>query len=253
LSFRSALYAHHPPSLRRERADPACSPSSPSEQLSLTVKLPTGADVIFDLDPLAHEIDVAASKHRVLQPKVEITLKKKVGGVKWAKIEGEDDQAAVMGAWSVLSRREGETGGRNVPLTELTLFFLFFLKAGKSTTDNPTHAYPSSSRKQHNWDAIVKASAAEDEALAKDFSKDPNSGGDKQLNEMFQQLYAGATDDQRRAMIKSYQESNGTALSTDWKDVSKVRRFFLSCIIYMLTTVPLAEEGRYSPSRHNAR
>jgi hypothetical protein len=95
--------------------------------------------------------------------------------------------------------------------------------AGKPESGNPTHAYPSSSRKQHNWDAIVKSSAAEDEALAKEFSKDPNAGGDKALNEMFQQLYAGATDEQRRAMVKSYQESNGTALSTDWKDVSKVR------------------------------
>lgn len=85
-----------------------------------------------------------------------------------------------------------------------------------------THAYPSSSKKRHNWDEIVKASAAEDEALSKDFAKDPNAGGDRALNEMFQKLYADATDDQRKAMIKSYQESNGTALSTDWNDVSKV-------------------------------
>jgi len=58
--------------------------------------------------------------------------------------------------------------------------------------------------------------------LSKDFAKDPNAGGDRALNEMFQKLYADATDDQRKAMIKSYQESNGTALSTDWNDVSKV-------------------------------
>ena len=86
----------------------------------------------------------------------------------------------------------------------------------------PTHAYPSSSRKRHDWDDIVKQSAAEDEELQKELSKNPNAGGDKALNEMFQKLYADATDDQRRAMIKSYQESNGTALSTDWSDVSKV-------------------------------
>jgi hypothetical protein len=34
-------------------------------------------------------------------------------------------------------------------------------------------------------------------------------------------LYADATEDQRRAMIKSYQESNGTSLSTNWEEVSK--------------------------------
>lgn len=96
------------------------------------------------------------------------------------------------------------------------------LIAESKADEHPSHAYPSSSRKQHNWDAIVKKSAEEDEELAKEFSKNPNSG-DKAVNELFQKLYADASDEQRRAMIKSYQESNGTALSMDWKDVSKVR------------------------------
>ncbi|TNY20970.1 HSP20-like chaperone [Rhodotorula diobovata] len=155
--------------------------------LTLTVSLPTGSDVVFDLDPLAHPIDVAASSHRVLQPKIELKLKKK-DGAKWGKLEGDEQAVASMGA----------------------------------PVEKPTqHAYPSSSRKQHNWDDIVKQSAEEDEQLSKEFSKDPNAGGDAALNQLFQKLYADATDDQRRAMIKSYQESNGTALSTDWNDVGK--------------------------------
>ncbi|KWU44825.1 SGS-domain-containing protein, partial [Rhodotorula sp. JG-1b] len=152
--------------------------------LSLTVSLPTGSDVVFDVDPLAHDIDVEASSHRVLQPKIELKLVKKQGGIKWTKLEGEDES---------LPTPQADT----------------------------RHAYPSSSRKQHNWDAIVKQSAEEDDELAKDFSKNPNAGGDSALNEMFQKLYADATDDQRRAMIKSYQESNGTSLSTNWEEVSK--------------------------------
>ncbi|GAA5820058.1 hypothetical protein JCM3770_002121 [Rhodotorula araucariae] len=155
--------------------------------LSLAVSLPTGSDVVFDLDPLAHPIDAAASSFRVLQPKIELKLRKK-DGAKWGKLEGED-----------------QVIGQVAPAAE-----------------KPTqHAYPSSSRKQHNWDAIVKQSAEEDEELKKEFGKDPNAGGDAALNELFQKLYADATDDQRRAMVKSYQESNGTALSTDWSDVSK--------------------------------
>ena len=32
-------------------------------------------------------------------------------------------------------------------------------------------------------------------------------------------IYANADEDTRRAMMKSYVESNGTALSTNWKEV----------------------------------
>ena len=35
----------------------------------------------------------------------------------------------------------------------------------------------------------------------------------------FQQLYGDSDEDTRRAMMKSFQESGGTSLSTNWKDV----------------------------------
>ena len=47
---------------------------------------------------------------------------------------------------------------------------------------------------------------------------DDDDGGDP-ANSFFKKLYAGADADTRRAMIKSYQESNGTALSTNWAEV----------------------------------
>ncbi|SCZ87678.1 BZ3500_MvSof-1268-A1-R1_Chr2-2g05144 [Microbotryum saponariae] len=160
--------------------------------VSLSIPLATGSDVVFDLDPLAHEIDAQASSVRVLTPKIELKLIKKEPGIKWDKIEGDDDHATTT--------------------------------MGAPVESTPTHSYPSSSKKKiTNWDAFVKTAEEEESAQAhqEGAKKDPNAGGDKALNEMFQKLYEGATDDQRRAMIKSYQESNGTALSTDWSDVSK--------------------------------
>lgn len=57
---------------------------------------------MFDVDPLAHDIDVEASSHRVLQPKIELKLVKKQGGIKWTKLEGEDESLVKMGASNLL-------------------------------------------------------------------------------------------------------------------------------------------------------
>lgn len=37
----------------------------------------------------------------------------------------------------------------------------------------------------------------------------------------FQEIFKNADEDKRRAMMKSFQSSSGTVLSTDWGDVSK--------------------------------
>ncbi|CAG8575631.1 6243_t:CDS:2 [Paraglomus brasilianum] len=72
-------------------------------------------------------------------------------------------------------------------------------------------SYPSSARKAKNWDA-----------LEKEISEDKDAPeGDAALNALFQQLYRDADDDSRRAMMKSYVESSGTCLSTNWDEVRK--------------------------------
>ncbi|KAI5918870.1 SGS domain-containing protein [Camillea tinctor] len=80
----------------------------------------------------------------------------------------------------------------------------------KSSSGTP--AYPTSSKKgPKNWDAI-----ADDDEEEKDEEADVNS--------FFQNLYKNANDDTRRAMMKSYIESNGTSLSTNW-DEAKAKTY----------------------------
>lgn len=38
---------------------------------------------------------------------------------------------------------------------------------------------------------------------------------------LFRKIYSQADDDTRKAMIKSFTESGGTVLSTNWKEVGK--------------------------------
>lgn len=68
-------------------------------------------------------------------------------------------------------------------------------------------SYPTSSRNgPKNWDSIG--------------DDDDNDEADA-LDGFFKKLYKDADPDTKRAMMKSYQESNGTALSTSWSEVGK--------------------------------
>ncbi|CAB1416467.1 unnamed protein product [Pleuronectes platessa] len=77
---------------------------------------------------------------------------------------------------------------------------------------NPNQ-HPTSSNHAHKWDKMVVDISEEE--------KSENLEGDAALNKLFQQIYSDGTDEVKRAMNKSFMESGGTVLSTNWKDVGK--------------------------------
>lgn len=58
----------------------------------MSVKLPTtGSEVAFDLDPLARAIDPSRSTHEVKSMKIEFKLAKAESGIRWSKLEGDEE------------------------------------------------------------------------------------------------------------------------------------------------------------------
>ncbi|KAI5461600.1 oxidosqualene:lanosterol cyclase [Mariannaea sp. PMI_226] len=189
----------------------------PSAVLLDAVIYPDGAERPFRLD-LWGEIDMEGSKHTVTPNKIELSLKKKVPG-KWAQLKGEakeesPDEAAAKQQADLEFLKEARKKAMQAAEESSASTATESKGKEKETTTEPAQpakpagpSYPSSSKHgAKNWDNI---GADEDE--------DDNDSND--INLFFKKLYKGATPDQQRAMMKSFLESNGTTLSTDWNDV----------------------------------
>ena len=130
---------------------------------------------------LCYPVMPTQSTFRVTRSKIEIKLKKR-DGIKWRSLE------RTRSATTAQPRLES------------------VLNAGPPK-------YPSSSLKTTDWDLIVRGVIQEE--------KEEKPEGPEALNAMFQQIYAAGSDDAKRAMNKSYQESGGTVLSTNWEEVAR--------------------------------
>jgi len=81
-------------------------------------------------------------------------------------------------------------------------------------TVNVQPSYPTSSKVKKDWNGLEKEITKE---LADDAKNDPNEG----MMRLFKEIYGNANEETRRAMIKSFQTSGGTVLSTNWDEVKQ--------------------------------
>lgn len=157
-----------------------------------------------------------------MSTKVEATLRKQTPGQKWSALEASPSDTKLADRPAATAPTQTQT-----------------------STAGP--AYPTSSRHgAKDWDKVASDLSKKSKSNSKSGSKkkdkkakkDPGPGDGNEsdsssasvdsdyaagdpVDGFFKKLYAGADDDTRRAMVKSYVESQGTSLSTNWSEVGK--------------------------------
>lgn len=154
--------------------------------LEVTIRLDdSGREYSCGYDPLYAELTEAAPAVSVRPMKVEISVVK-AQPYQWPTLERQAATAAAVVPASVVSGAPASA----VPATAKDL------------------KYPNSKGK--DWSAVKL-----------DEEEDAKPEGEAALNKLFQQIYGDGSEEQRRAMIKSFTESGGTVLSTNWDDVKR--------------------------------
>ena len=157
---------------------------------------PSNPDLVLKL---SHPVsDAAAITHRVFGTKIELTLLSGApGGQKWStwgsELTGLDAATTLAAATGAPAPRSAAPPAATEPAPA----------PAPKPTDRPP-AYPTSAKGgPKNWEKVGgdEADEAED------------------VDAFFKKLYKDASPEARRAMVKSYVESNGTHLSTDWSGV----------------------------------
>lgn len=178
---------------------------------SMTISFPivaTESSYDFTLDPLFAPVKPDSCVTRILGTKVEIVLAKATPGQKWHALESAEPDDS--------TRNDSPTG--DAEKDDLAK------RAALAPTQQAGPAYPTSSKNgPKNWDKITKDLSKTEGAKPGSIEDDDDYEGGDEANHFFKKLFKDASPDVQRAMMKSYTESNGTALSTNWDEVGKAK------------------------------
>lgn len=150
-----------------------------------------------------------------MSTKVEISLRKQVPGQKWSALESSPGDTKLADRRASTNSTPADTSGPVYP-TSSRHGPKNWDKVASDLSQKPKSKSKSSSKKEKREKKESEGSDSESSA-----SVDSDYAGGDPVDGFFKKLYANADADTRRAMVKSYVESNGTSLSTNWSEVGK--------------------------------
>lgn len=145
----------------------------------------------------------------VLSTKIEVTLRKKVPGQKWSALEGS----------TTATTKPAPVSMTQIPQASSVPSYPTSSKHGVKNWDKL--ATDLTKKKEKSKDGKSASKDKDGAGEGDDSDVDSEYGGGDAVDSFFKKLYANSDPDTQRAMMKSYYESQGTALSTNWDEVGK--------------------------------
>jgi tetratricopeptide (TPR) repeat protein len=162
------------------------------EKKKVSISFPVDTSSNYELNlELFDEIDTENSSYNVHLNRIEVQLEKILKGRNWTLLERPDSA------------------------NEKVLETVVPKPVSQNNAPQATPVYPSSSKTKKDWSKI-------DKEIEEDMKKNKDDYADEDpLNKFFKEIYKNADENTRKAMMKSFQTSGGTVLSTNWDEVKQ--------------------------------